>query len=725
MGTLVGPLGTIPFERDALGYPTIQARSLEESAWARGWFHAYDRLVQIELALAIARGNALALMGEAPLARHIDRMTRLHRFTDDLDEQVAMLSREVATAVDAYCQGFAAGVRARGWPLLLRAAGIKPARYRPQDMILMYRLISWFGLTQLAETPPLILAELAAKGASPAALALLVGDAATAAELASAPVASWPAELDLVAGSAHGGSNAIAVAATRSRSGGALLAADPHMEIARIPPVLYAMHVELPDDDYLTGLGIPGLWWPSFARTKHIGYAYTYGHAAVVDVRVARCRNAEVHDGAAWLPLTQRTCTVKVKKRPAETWTFWDSEIGTIVGDVEATTEVALPCVAWSGLRETYRDFDAGYALLRSRDLDAVATAHRNLTTLSLDAVLVDSGGRIGHVLTGGLDRRPEGSGGVVARSPDGPLARADERTRPVTLDPPSGWIVSANARPIEPAGATWVPMPEPSPRVDRLRSLMSSPTQPFELADLARIVLDACDEGAKRLLAIWAPHLPEHPRARTLVAWAAAQPGHGDDHFAELTLWVALHHEVSRGLLNSVLGTTHTTRLLDELASLMLFQYHLDDALALQRPDHLDAVALRALLAAAFPIALERAADPRNALPRRDRFKNIVFAGKLGWLGFDSKPVTNHGGPTTPNQVTAVTFGAQQLVFGAAGRFLCDMSERGGWYCLSGGASERRFGPGYAGGLEGWARGEFLPIGGARGAAPNAPVPR
>ena len=156
-----------------------------------------------------------------------------------------------------------------------------------------------------------------------------------------------------------------------------------------------------------------------------------------------------------------------------------------------------------------------------------------------------------------------------------------------------------------------------------------------------------------------------------------------------------------------------------------MLFEYHLDHALALQRPDHLDAVELRGLLAAAFPVALERAAEPRNALPRRDRFKNVVLAGKLGWLGFDSKPIANHGGPTTPNQVTAVTFGAQQLVFGAAGRFLCDMSKRGGWYCLSGGASERRFGPGYAGGLEGWARGEFLPIGGARGAPPNAAVPR
>ena len=68
-------------------------------------------------------------------------------------------------------------------------------------MMLLYRVVRWFGLTQLAETPSLLVGELMAQGASHRALRVLLGDAVTAYELASAPVASWPASLQLLAGS--------------------------------------------------------------------------------------------------------------------------------------------------------------------------------------------------------------------------------------------------------------------------------------------------------------------------------------------------------------------------------------------------------------------------------------------------------------------------------------------------------------------------------------------
>ena len=74
-----------------------------------------------------------------------------------------------------------------------------------------------------------------------------------------------------------------------------------------------------------------------------------------------------------------------------------------------------------------------------------------------------------------------------------------------------------------------------------------------------------------------------------------------------------------------------------------------------------------------------------------------------------------------TPNQVTLATIGGQSFVFGAACRMLVDMSRPGLWYCMSGGASERRFGIGYGKGLDAWARGEFMPLGGAIGAPPRA----
>jgi hypothetical protein len=47
-------------------------------------------------------------------------------------------------------------------------------------------------------------------------------------------------------------------------------------------------------------------------------------------------------------------------------------------------------------------------------------------------------------------------------------------------------------------------------------------------------------------------------------------------------------------------------------------------------------------------------------------------------------------------------------------------MSKRGGWYNASGGASERRFGPGYGGGLDAWRTGEVAPLGHPEGDPPR-----
>jgi len=49
------------------------------------------------------------------------------------------------------------------------------------------------------------------------------------------------------------------------------------------------------------------------------------------------------------------------------------------------------------------------------------------------------------------------------------------------------------------------------------------------------------------------------------------------------------------------------------------------------------------------------------------------------------------------------------------------DMGERGGWYHVPGGASERRTGPGYGKGVDLWAEGRFLPMGDVSGRAPRA----
>ena len=719
MPTLAGPRGPIEYQRDELGYPSVRARDFLDGTWARGWFHARDRLVQAHLTLALARGRALELLGESPLARLIDRGVRLHDFTGDLAAQLERLPPPARAMVDAYCAGFEAGARERGWPLILRLLGLRATPYRPEDVILNYRMISWFGLTSLQEWAESLVAELVAGGVGTEGLALMLGDAATATELAALPAMTWPASLSMLGTPAVGGSNAIAIAARHSTTGSALLFGDPHMEVARIPPVLYAMHADHADGGYLQGVGVVGIPWTSFGRTARLGFTYTYGHADSIDLRAVRCKGGEAWDGNAWRPLTRRAEQVKIKKRPAETWVFHDFELGTVVGDADGSAEVSLPCIRWSGLRETWSDIAAARDLVDAQDVDEAVRMARGMLTLSLHSVYADASGRIGAVTSGRVDRRPSQSGGVLPRAPDGGPVPMPEETRPAIVDPPDGFYVSANERRDGPGGERWIPLPEPRNRHERLTELVAP--GPVGLGDLARFACDAVDAGAQRLLAAWAPHLPDDERAARLAAWGAAQPGEGAEHFEALTLFVALHHEATRALLARHMGAARATRYLDELGGIVFLQHHLDAALALERPDALDATVLRTLLAEAWPLALARAGRPEHKLPFHDRALNVLFQGKLPrFLGFDSDPVTGYGGPTTPNQTRPVRVVGQRLVFGAAGRYLADMGRPGGWYCIPGGASEQRFGPGYARGLEAWSRGRFAPLGPAEGPAPE-----
>lgn len=718
--TIPGPQGPISYVRDAQGYPSITARDFAEGAFARGYLHAQDRLIQVQLGLAFAAGRALSILGDVPLARAIDRSAHLHGLYSGLEAQAEKLSPEARSMVDAYCQGFNRGVDDRGWPLILRLIGLRRQPYRPIDMLALFRMLCWFGLSSLQEWPEAVLAQLCAKRARADLFDLLLGDALQPGELAQIPELQWPLEHDPFAeplvGAAFGGSNGIVVDRAHSTTGGALMCADPHLEVGRIPPLLYASHTAFPDGSYLQGMEVPGLAWPSFGRTPHVGWTYTYAHVDVMDTYALRCRAGECFDGETWQRLTRREVEVAVRGKASERWVFFDAEIGTTFGPADAEGERVLPAIRWCGLRETAADFNALRRTLDARNVDELLAAQREIMGLSLFALMADAGGRVGWVLTGRMDERPEHAGGVLPRQPHGPPQPLGQDRRPYKLDPGEGYIASANERRDGPQGERWVPLPEPRYRHERLNELLrdqlgrAGRVGPKELS---QFVHDAVDVGARRLLAVWAPLLPDEPRAARLIRWAAAQPGVGDEHYDNLALWEALHREVCRELIARRCDEHEANRLVDALNAVFLFHHHLDEALALARPQVVSRAELSDVLKKVWPKALITAASRDGRRPVTEPHLHMLFAGKLpGFLGFDEPAMPFVGGATTPAQCRVLTLIGQRAIFGSAARYICDLSKPGGWYSLPGGASERRFGPGYRRGIRDWAGGQYAPLG-------------
>ena len=283
MAELPGAHGPIAFTRDAWGYPAVQARDLREGSYALGYLHARDRLVQITLTGLAARGELMSVLGDVPVARLIDHSSRALGLGRDLSEQVARCAPESRDLLDAYAQGFNAGARDRGQPLLLRLLGLKPTPFSAERVLEIYRFITYFGLTSMTVSSELLIAELAARGAPRRVFERLLGPNARGIDLDALKSLRIPKELSffdtVVGGSPRHGSNAFAVSAERSSTGGALLMGEFHMEVGKFPPLLYAAELAFDDGSYLTGITIPGCPWFAAGRTEHVGWSYTFAHA--------------------------------------------------------------------------------------------------------------------------------------------------------------------------------------------------------------------------------------------------------------------------------------------------------------------------------------------------------------------------------------------------------------------------------------------------------------
>ena len=392
---------------------------------------------------------------------------------------------------------------------------------------------------------------------------------------------------------------------------------------------------------------------------------------------------------------------------------FYDSPYGTVLGD--ASRAGTYPCMRWSGHAELASDLDTSFDSIGVTDVKAAIAVQRRFRVLSLQAVFADSSGAIGEVHLGRVDKRPHDWTGAYPYPGwklDGTTPPADDDARPPATHGALR-VVSANNRAPGAAGAKWATLPEPHDRFDRITELLEGVD---DLEGLLRVSYDEYDGCAARLTEVWAPHLPDDPDARALVLWAPRQ-----EDRSRLGLFHALHVEVTRLLLQRWLGENEASRIIDDLGEGLYFQFHIDQVLALEKPELLDAAGLRDLLARALPRAKTSAI--RTTFPIVRRFADPITQGKLGRaFGLCSKPVMFPGGPCAPFQTRVVRFEDETLAFGPAFHYVTDMSKRGGFYHLPGGASESPTGPGYGKGVDLWAEGKLIALGPDAGDPPRPP---
>jgi penicillin amidase len=472
---LAGLSAPVAIERDDAGVPVIRGMTREDVARATGYAHAQDRLFQMDLLRRTGAGELAALLGAGVL--DADRQIRLHQFRQRAAEALASLDPVGRALLEAYADGVNAAIAsldARPFEYLLLRQSPEP--WRAEDSLLVVYAM-WIDLQGLKAVDEQQRGRLAAVLPESAYRFVVEPDPAGEAPLDASRLPEMPIpepeEYDLrkldralfarlddgrkaqsIAAHDDGGrrnrlgSNNWAVAGSRTRGGGALLANDMHLGL-NVPNIWYRARLVVGRDRLdVAGVSLPGVPAIVAGSNRRVAWGFTNSYGDFQDlVRLERGPDDESYltaDGPR--RFDSETETLQVAGGPPETLVIRKTIWGPVIGEDGEGHALAL---AWTADRPGATDM----ALLRleqAHDLDSAAAIIGGAGMPGQNVMIADERGRIGWVLSGRLPRRRA----IDASRPSawhaqgaGWIGWIPAAETPRLFDPPQGYAWSANAR--------------------------------------------------------------------------------------------------------------------------------------------------------------------------------------------------------------------------------------------------------------------------------------
>lgn len=469
----------VSIERDALGIPTITAENRLDLAYGTGFVHGQDRFFQMDLARRAAAGELAELFGEAALGH--DLQARQFRFRHLARQVLDAASPEQQALVTAYTRGVNAALaasRSRPWEYWVLTT--QPAPWREEDTLLVVYAM-WWDLQYSSVRREMVRREINARlggqecengwkcslrflfpagtdwdGPIPGTLTVQETGAGALADVdvpspeelnvreatvptaCSAPVPEREAAV---------GSNNWALAGALTATGSALVASDMHLRL-RVPPVWYRARLRMPgsqgeSDLDLNGVTLPGAPLIVAGSNGHVAWSFTNSYGDWLDVTPVPCTgvsDTELRTEEGSVPLSVTTETISVRGGSDVTLPVRAAHWGVLV---EARPEQRR-CWFVSWLAQVPEATNLNLmALERSRSVAEVMAIAPTVGIPHQNAIVGDRDGHIGWTIFG---RIPAASG-AERTSGRAPWLEGDDYPR--IVDPPSGRLWTANARPV------------------------------------------------------------------------------------------------------------------------------------------------------------------------------------------------------------------------------------------------------------------------------------
>jgi penicillin amidase len=510
----------------------IWADSYLDLAAGIGFAHAYDRLVQMSTMRLAGQGRTGECLRSDDFSLQVDTLTRTMGFAHHAAREVGDCPPELLQLAEAYCRGVQYYLDHGSIPWELKLVGYRPEKWTVADVLLTVKLMGYVGLAQSQQQMEKFLIQAIRGGTQVAKLKKLF---APHLDGLSDEFVGYIRKLQLAVPSVPldtrfleavpklTASNSWAVAGDRTVSGFPFECHDPHLACHLLPQAWYELVIHVGDES-AAGVSVPGVPAMIMGRNKNVSLGFTYGYMDTIDYFIEECRDGRYRQGDQWCEFQTRTEILRRRGKDPLTLTVRENDRGVLECDPFCETMpdgYYLTC-AWSA----HRDGTAGLLDLyqKSYRFQSVPEAQKALRggMISANWVLADRHGNIGYQQSGLLPNRSH-SGlyplpGWKEESQWRGLVDSDRLTS--ELNPPCGFIVTANGDHNDPTGPLSINLCMSADRASRIRELLAADKK-FTLEDMKGIQGDLVSKHAERYMRLLRPWVPgDLPAGRLLLDW-------------------------------------------------------------------------------------------------------------------------------------------------------------------------------------------------------------
>ena len=581
---LRGLTASVEVRYDERGVPHIRAKNEPDLYRALGYVHAQDRLFQMEMVRRLAQGELAEVLG--PKLIEVDRLFRTLGIRARAQTMAAALDRQSPSskALLAYLDGINQFQASHPAPIEFDLLGIPKRAFTPADTIAVTGYLAYTFAAALRTEPVLSFVrdklgaeylkvfELEAHPqgvlGNPAATAMGASDWQQLARVAALSARA----LELAGVPAFEGSNAWAIAGSRTASGKPMLAGDPHIGFSA-PAVWYEAHLSAPGFElygHYQALNANAL----LGHNTKFGWSLTMFQNDDMDLVLERLNPAnpnQVWYHGEWVELQTREEMIAVKGGVPVRLVLRRSPHGPIVTDAIKGGPDVSPVAMWWAFLETENPFlEASYEFNRADTLEKMRSAAAKLHAPGLNVVWANANGDIGWWAAAKLPIRPASVNPAFIL--DGRAAEADKTgfypfaDNPQEENPARGYIVSANHEPEARNGRSVPGYYNLADRARQLDARLGQAGSTWGIKASEALQLDVQSGYARRILAPLLPVLQAvvtDPAERALLAQLAAWDGAYTVESVPASVFSQLLYELARGAMADELGETQFKNLL------------------------------------------------------------------------------------------------------------------------------------------------------------------